>query len=333
VKSGKFMTKFIVSWLLGISFLVTGEMTEAQHQAKVTKVGELRSLPAPRSGAGADILRRELSKLGYIEGKNITFETQSAEGKFDRLPALADELVRLKVDLFFTASTNTALAAKNASSVIPVVFVFSGDPIAAGLVDSLARPGGNVTGFTTVEALLAGKRLELLKEMIPKLSRVAFLWDPLNPGSAQAWKESQLPARELGLQLYSLEVTSADKLKNAFHEATRTRSGALVVGHNPLASLKQKEIAELAVRNRLPTVYQRADYVTNGGLMSYGADLLEPYRRGAWIIDKILKGTNPADIPVEQPIKFDLVINLETAKQIALTIPPNVLARADRVIR
>ena len=208
-----------------------------------------------------------------------------------------------------------------------------GDPVASDLVDSLARPGGNITGLTNLSAVLAGKRLELLKEPIPKLSRVAVLWNPQDLSAAQQWKESQLAGRELGLQLHSMEVSSADRYEGAFKEATKARSAALAVTMHALAAFNQKRIADLATKNRLPAIYPREDFVANGGLMSYGADQDEPYRRVASMVDKILKGTKPADIPVEQPRKFELVINLKTAKQIGLTIPPNVLARADRIVR
>jgi putative tryptophan/tyrosine transport system substrate-binding protein len=236
--------------------------------------------------------------------------------------------------VLLTPGGNAALALKNATRTIPIVFFGAvSDPVELGLVESLARPGGNVTGFTTISAVLVGKRLELLKETIPKLSRVAVLWDPKGQGAEQAWKDSQLAARELGLQLHSMEVSSADKYEGAFKEATKARSTALAVTQHTLASSNQKRIADLAAKNRFPAMYYRGDFVESGGLMSYGADQDEPYRRAAVYVDKILKGTKPADIPVEQPKKFELVINLKAAKQIGLTIPPNVLARADRVIR
>ena len=231
--------------------------------------------------------------------------------------------------MIIAPNTPAAVAAKNATKTIPIVFIDVTDPIAAGLVDSLPRPGGNITGFTTIGSVLAGKRLELLKETIPKLSRVAVLWNPQDSSSAQSWKESQLPARELGLQLHSMEVSSADKYEAAFKEATKARSGALVWMSSPLGSANQRLTVDLAEKYRLPAIYARRAVVENGGLMSYGIDLDEPFRRAAVFVDKILKGTKPADIPVEQPTKFEFVINLKTAKQIGLTIPPNVLARAD----
>ena len=213
----------------------------------------------------------------------------------------------------------------------PSYFCPQGDPVASGMVNSLARPGGNITGVTTIAAGLSGKRLELLKEINPKLSRVAVVWNP--SGSGDAWKESQLAARELGLQLHSMEVTSADKFESALKEAIKAGSAAIAVTQNPLISSNQKQVVALAMKSRLPAIFPRGDYVANGGLMSYGADQAEPYRRGAVIVDKILKGAKPADIPIEQPTKFELVINLNTAKQIGVTIPQNVLARADKVIK
>jgi putative ABC transport system substrate-binding protein len=324
----KFFGVALCSLLLALSV-----SAEAQQQAKVPKIGHLGARSTATPGRGSDLFRRELRELGYVEGKSITFERRSADDRLDRLPALADELVRLKVDVLVTSSTIGALAAKNVTRTIPIVFYTVTDPVAAGLVDSLARPGGNITGITDIGAVLVGKRLELLKETISKLSRVAVLWDPRNPGNVQQWKEGLHPARELGLQLHSMEVSSADKYESAFKEATKARSAALAVTSSPLVSSSRKQIADLATKHRLPAIYPRADYVESGGLMSYGADRAEPYGRAAVMVDKILKGTKPADIPVEQPTKFELIINLKTAKQIGLTIPPNVLARADKVIK
>jgi len=305
---------------------------DAQQPSKIPKIGWLGVCPAA-SDPGPEEFGREFRALGYVEGKTIVFEYRSADDKLDRLPVLADELVRLKVDVLLASTTPAAVAAKNATRTIPMVFYGGFDPVALGLVDSLARPGGNVTGFTSIAVALAGKRLELLKETVPKLSRVAALWDPQNPGSAQQWKESQLPARELGLQLHSIEVSSADKFEAAFKEATKALSAALAVMASPFFYSNQKQIADLAIKNRLPAIYPRGEFVAGGGLMSYGSDRAESFRRAAVFVDKILKGTKPADIPVEQPKKFELIINLKAAKQIGLTIPPNVLARANKVIR
>ena len=322
----------IPQWFaLGAMLLALSFSADAQQHAKAPKIGWLGTRPA--SDGGQETIRRMLRDLGYVEGKNIAFEYRYAEDKPDRLPALADELVRLKVDVLLTAGTPEALALKNATRTIPIVFYAVTDPVAVGLVDSLARPGGNITGLTDIAAVLVGKRLELLKEAIPKLSRVAVLWNPQDASSAQQWKESQLSARELGLQLHSMEVSSADKYEGAFKEATKARSAALAVIANSLAVSNQKRIADLATKNRLPAIYPRGDFVESGGLMSYGRDRDERFRRVASMVDKILKGTKPADLPVEQPKKFELIINLKAAKQIGLTIPPNVLVRADKVIR
>src|SRR5262245_49070730 len=323
-------TKTIVFFLLGLA-LTSVHSVEGQQSQKVAKIGWL--LSGSSSAPTNELLGGEIRALGYVEGKNITFEYRYAEGKPDRLPALADELVRLKVDMLVVGSTPVALAVKNATKTIPIVFYNIGDPVAVGLVDSLARPGGNLTGLTNIAPVLSAKRLELLKETVPKLSRVAMLWNPQNPGSALNWKESQLPARELGLQLYSMEVSSPAKFEGSFQAATKARSGALAVTQDPLNTTNRKVIADLALKNRLPAIYPRADFVESGGLMSYGADQAESLRRVASMVDKVLKGTKPADLPVEQPTKFELVINLKTAKALGLTIPPVVMMRAEKVIK
>jgi ABC-type uncharacterized transport system substrate-binding protein len=314
-----------------VAFAMCATVAQAQQPAKVPKIGWLgaRSASAP----ARELFVRELRALGYVEGKNIAFEYRYAEGRLDRLSALVDELIRLKVDVLITPATPAAVVAKNATRTIPIVFYTGSDPVALGLVDSLARPGENITGFTTIEAVVVGKRLELLKETIPKLSRVAALWNPEDPISAQSWKESQLPGRELGLELYSMEVSGADRFEAAFKVATKAGSAALALMSSPFFFSHQKQIVDLTAKNRLPAIYAQREFVASGGLMSYGADEAEPYRRAAIFVDKILRGTKPADIPVEQPTKFELVINLKAAKQIGLTIPPNVLARADKVIK
>jgi len=306
---------------------------QAQQSAKVPRVGLLRGR-ASASGTSLDGVIGELRALGYVDGKNITFESRSAENKLDRLPALAEELVGLKVDLLLVPATVEALVAKNATRAIPIVCLNIGDPVALGLVNSFARPGGNITGFTSINAVLTGKRLELLKETISKLSSVTVLLNPQDTSVSELeWKESQLAARELGLQLHAMDVSTADKLDTAFKEASKAGSEALVLTLQGLFSANQKRIADLAVKNRLPAIYPREDFVDSGGLMSYGAHPTESFKRVASMVDKILKGTKPADLPVEQPKKFEFVINLKAAKQIGLAIPPNVLVRADRVIR
>jgi len=322
----------LLSILVVAMLLAVGVVAEAQQQAKGFRIGWL-GIGSASSAATYDRYRRILRDFGYIEGRNITFEYRSADNKLDRLPALADELVRLKVDVLVTRGTPEALALKNATKTIPIVFYDVTDPVGAGLVDSLARPGGNITGFSGIEAVLAGKRLELLKETIPKLSLVAVLWNPQDTSSAQQWKASQLPARELGLQLHSMEVTSAVKYESAFRETVKARSAALAVIAGSLEDSNQKRIADLATKSRLPAIYPRPTFVDSGGLMSYGRAQDEAFKRVPLMVDKILKGTKPADIPVEQPTKFELVINLKTAKVIGLTIPSIVLMRATKVIK
>ena len=323
----------VLSILFVVALLAVAVIGEAQQPAKLAKIGWLSI--GLDSGPGSTIrgLPPELRALGYVEGMNIAFDYRYAENKLDRLPALADELVRLKVDVLVTPGTPAAIAAKNATRTIPIVFFRVSDPVPLGLVDSLSRPGGNVTGFTEISEVLAGKRLELFKETVPKLSRVAVLWNPQNPGNAQQWKENQLPARELGLQLHSMEVSSADKYEGAFKEAVKARSSALAIAQDALAGSNLKLIADLAIKHRLPASYPRGEFVDNGGLMSYGPDPDESLRRVASMIDKILKGAKPADLPVEQPTKFELAFNLKTAKQIGVTIPQALLYRADKVIK
>src|SRR5262245_18916996 len=325
-----FMFILIVATLLGY-----GEIADAQQQVKLPKIGVLSGGSRSASGPGSrlELIRQGLREVGYVEGKNITIVYRSAQEKFERLPALVDEFIGLKVDVLVMSSTPSALAAKKSTSTIPIVFIGVSDPVAVGLVDSLARPGENVTGCAVMTAELAGKRLELLKETVPKLSRVAVLWDSRDPNAAGSWKESQLPARELAMQLCSMEVSSSDKYENAFKEAIKAGSAALAVAGSSLAVSNRKQIADLAAKNGLPVIYHRGDFVDSGGLMSYGADQIEPYRRVAVYVEKILKGAKPADLPVEQPTKFELVINLKTAKVLGLTIPPIVLTRATRVIK
>jgi len=308
---------------------------EAQPTGKIYRVGRL-SGALSSSRFSLDALRRELRERGYVEGKNISFELRSAEERSERLSALADELVRLKVDLIIAGGPNDGLTAKKATKTIPIVFTDSpSDPVANGLVDSLARPGGNATGFYSMADVLAGKRLQVLKESIFKLSRVAVLWYGRSGSSESQWTESQHAARQLGLQIHSMEISAANDYESAFKDAVKTGSTALaVVRHRQSQTpINQKRIIELAAKYGLPAIYYREDFVEQGGLMSYGADELEPFKRVAAMIDKILKGMKPADIPVEQSSKFEFVINLKTAKQFGLTIPQSVLARADRVIR
>ena len=318
--------------VLASALLIVVHYASAQQRDRVYKVGFLSGgFPSPTHWTGR--LRRELRRLGYIEGKNLEVEARFTENKFERLPAFANELVRLKVDVIVVGGRNDARAAKNATRTIPIIGQALLDPVADGLVDSLSRPGGNLTGFTPIADILLGKRLELLRESIANLSHVALLWNPQDPGSQRQWTQGQKAAREQRLQLYSMEVNAVDRLEPAFAEAIKSRSAALATTSSAFNSAHQKQIVSLAAKNRLPAIYDRESFVTNGGLMSYGADDEEGIRRVAVFVDKILKGTKPADLPVEQPTKFELVINLKAAKQIGVTIPPNVLARADKVIK
>ena len=304
---------------------------EAQQAAKVPTIGWLS--PSYPTSAALGLFLREFHKHGYVEGRNILIEPRFADNKPDRLPALADELTRLNVDVIVVSGSAGAVAAKKTTRTIPIVFLSVPDPVELGIVDSMSQPGGNLTGFSTIADVLVGKRLEILKETVPKLSRVAVLWNPESPSSTQQWNENQSKARKLGLQLHSMKVSNSDKYNGAFNEASSARSGAATVTLHALANSNQKQIAGLATQNRLPVLYPRGDWLASGGLMTYGPDEAEPYRRGAVLVDKILKGAKPTDLPIEQPTKFELGINLEAAKQIGLTIPPNVLARADRVIK
>ena len=322
---------FALYCLLMTVLPMTG-LTEAQ-QPKVRRLGYLTANSAAVEKPRLEPFLQALRALGYVEGQNLLIEYRFTDGKFDRLPEIAAALVKSKINVLIANTTNAAVAAKNATRDLPVLFIGVSDPVGAGLIDSLPHPGGNITGLTNIAPALAGKRLELLKEIAPRLSRVAVLWDPKNPGSAPQWQESQLAARELSLQLHSMEVSSAEKYESALKDAVKAHSAGVAVTLNPLANVNQKAIVDIVTKHRLPAIYPRSDYVDNGGLMSYAQNLASDGRDAARLVDKILKGTKPADLPVEQPTKFEFVINLKAAKQIGLTIPPNVLARADRVIK
>jgi putative tryptophan/tyrosine transport system substrate-binding protein len=312
---------------------------EAQQPTKVPRIGLLRSDSAPSHASSqeairTDALRQGLRELGYVEGKNIIIEYRYAEGKFDRLPDLARELVQLKVDVLVSGAGNASTRAlKQTTNSIPIVMTFGSDPVAAGLVSSLARPGGIVTGLTSITGDLSGKRLELLMETIQKLSRVAVLYDPGDPAKVAEFKETQAAAQGLGVQIQALEVRNSREFESAFKSATSWKANAIVVLQTVITQANHKQIVERATKNRLPAMFGESQYTEAGGLMSYGPSYTDMSRRAATFVDKILKGAKPADLPVEQPMKFELVINLKSAKQIGLAIPPNVLARADRVIR
>jgi putative tryptophan/tyrosine transport system substrate-binding protein len=323
--------KILVS-IFAVVILAFVHPAEAQQPGKVLHIGFLSS-GASSASENIEVIRQRLRELGYVEGKNIAFEYRGAEGKLDRFPALAAELVRLKVDVIVTQGTPAATAAKNATKTIPIIMSGGTDPVATGLVTSLARPGGNITGVTIMNEELAGKRLELLKETNPKVSRLGVLWNPVNPGSAVVFKQTQAAAQELSLSLQSLEVQTVNDLQGAFDAATRSGVNGLVLLATAPINNHLKLVADLAVKNRLPSIYDRSEFVEAGGLMSYGPNVTNMARRAATYVDKVLKGANPGDLPVERPTKFDFVINLKTAKQIGLTIPQSVLYRADKVIK
>jgi len=307
--------------LLAVAFIA-----EAQQAAKIPRIGFMTG----NADARAEAFLQALRDLGYIEGKSILVEQRYFTER-GQVPALVAELVHLKVDLLVVRAQPTIRAAKQATKTIPIVMVTTQDPVAAGFIDNLARPGGNITGVTTLQRELSGKRLELLKDVLPGITRVAVL---MNATAIDDFKMYEAPARALKIQLHSLGVRGPNPdFENAFQAAAKGRANALITVSNVVLNAYPKRIADLAIKNRLPAMSERSDYVNAGGLISYSADEAASYRRAASYVDRILKGAKPADLPVEQPTKFELVINLKTAKQIGLTIPPNVLARADRVIR
>src|SRR6266498_3112811 len=328
------MKKNIFCIALGAMLLTLGSLVAGQQPAKIPRIGWLVTGVPSSSSLNLESFRHGLRALGYIEGKNIQIESRYAEGKLDRLPSLVAELVQLKVDVFIIGTLVAVRAAKQATTTIPIVMVLSVDPVATGLVDSLARPGGNITGLTNLARDLSGKRLELFKEVVPEISRIGVLRDAGDPSSAIGFKEYEAVARPLKVDFQSLEVRGPDPdLERAFQAAAKGRASALITIRGTLFNRYPKRIADLAIKNRLPSMHEGIQYVEPGGLMSYATNDANQWRRAATFVDKILKGAKPADIPVEQPTKFEFVINLKTAKQIGLTIPPNVLARADRVIR
>ena len=304
-----------------------------QKPAKIPRIGLLSPFSPADAMPWYKALQVGLRDLGWVEGKNIGIEYRYAEGKSDRLPDLAADLVRLNVDIIVTTITPDALAAKNATRVIPIVMAAAGEPVASGIVESLARPGGNVTGLSQMTVELGGKRLELLKEIVPKLSRVAVLWEPATAISTLAWKEIQLPARQLGIELYSLEILTANDLDKAFEAAIRVRAGALAIMPSPVFTANLKQIANHAVKSHLPSIYNVGDFADAGGLVTYGPNRADLFRRAATYVDKILKGAKPGDLPIEQPTKFDLVVNVKTAKAIDITIPGAILLQATKVIQ
>ena len=322
------------SILVAATLLAVAVIAEAQQPKKIPRIGYFQAPPASAVAARTEAFRQGLRELGYVEGNNVVIEWRFAEGKSERIPALAAELVHLKVDVIVTGGSLLTRAAKEATVTIPIVMAQDIDPVSNGFVTSLARPGGNVTGLSTLAPEISGKRLELLKEIFPKLSRVAVLGTSTQPGNRQQLRETELAAGAFGVKLQYLDVLSPKEIGPAFRESSKGRAEAVIMMvAGAVAAAHRAQILELAVKSRLPTMYQQSTYVEAGGLMSYGVNFADLDRRAATYVDKILKGAKPADLPVEQPKKFEFIFNLKAAKQIGLTIPPNVRARADRVIK
>jgi putative tryptophan/tyrosine transport system substrate-binding protein len=318
---------------LAVTFLMCGAVAQAQQLTKIPRIGFLSATSPSTISARTQAFRQRLRELGYAEGKNIVIEFRYAEGKVDRLPALATELVRLNVEAIVTAGPTVTRPVKEATSAIPIVMTFDDDPVGSGFATSLARPGGNITGLSTLNPEIAGKQLELLKHVVTRLSRVAVLGPSTRPGTAQALKEIEAVAESFAVKHLYLDVRDPDDIEAAFRVASKERAEAILVLQGPAINSKRSQIVELATKSRLPGMYYSTEFVENGGLMSYATNITDLSRRAATYVDRILKGAKPADLPIEQPTSFELAINLKTAKQIGLTIPPNVLARADKVIR
>ncbi len=327
------MRRITAAIVLGINILGLHVLSQAQQPTKVPPIGYLTGESLSANAARFEAFRQGLRELGYVEGKKIVIERRFADGKLDRLPALAAELVRLKVDLIATTGGAATRAAKEATSTIPIVMTNDSDPVGDGFVASLARPGGNVTGLSNFAPELGGKRLEILREVVPKVSRVAVLGTSTNPGYAQVSKGIELAAKAFGVKLQYLDVLDSKDIETAFRAASRGRADAVLTLTSGILFTQRAQIVDLAAENRLPAIYPYSLYVEAGGLMFYGVNVLDLDRRAATYVDKILKGAKPAELPVEQPTKFELVINLRTAKALGLTISPELLIRADRVIQ
>jgi putative ABC transport system substrate-binding protein len=306
---------------------------EAQQAGKVPRIGFLAAAPLSAMTARVEAFRHGLRELGYVEGKNIVIEWRFAEGKLDRLPTLIAELVSLKVEVLVTAGGTVTRAAKEATVTTPIVMGFDNDPVGSGFVASLAHPGGNITGLSSLAPEISGKQLELLKETVPRLSRVAVLGTSTTPATAQRLREIERSAEAFKVHLQYLDIQGPKNVENAFRDARKGRADAMLVLASPILESHRTEVTDLTAKNRLPAIYHATEFVEAGGLMTYGVSIPDLFRRAATYVDKILKGAKPADVPVEQPTKFEFIINLKAAKQIGLTIPPNVLARADKVIR
>jgi putative tryptophan/tyrosine transport system substrate-binding protein len=318
---------------LSTILLTTAAPATAQQPAKISRIAVLIGSSLAANAVRVDAFRQSLHELGYIEGKNIAIEFRSAEGKFDRLPELAAEIVRLKFDIIVTTGPIVNPPAKEATSTIPIVMAFDNDPVGNGLVASLARPGGNVTGLSNIAPEISGKQLELLRELVPRLSHIAVFGNSKEPANQQSLKEVEIAAGAFKVKLQYVDILSPDEIENAFRAASKGRADAAIVLGSFILNPHRTQVAKLAVGNRLPAAYTAVEWVEAGGLMSYGTSFPDLFRRAGTYVDKILKGAKPAEMPIEQPTKFELIINLKAAKQIGLTIPPNVLARADRVIK
>ena len=325
--------KITILTLCAMLFALSLSVEAQQATKRIPRVGFLSLNTAFVQKDRVEAFREALRKLGYVEGQNIIIDYRFADGKSERLPALVAELVALKVDVMVTAGNSATAPAKDATKTIPIVMMNDSDPVGQGHIDSLARPGGNITGLSSTDFDLADKRLELLKEIVPKLSRVAVLRDLTNQAAELAGREIDPTARALKLQVQWFDLAKVEDFDGQFKAITKWRAGGLVTGGGPLMIRNRKRVIEFAAKSKLPAIYGREEFVQDGGLVNYSASVLDLTRRSATYVDKILKGTKPADLPVEQPMKFELIINLKAAKQIGLTIPPNVLARADRVIR
>jgi len=329
------VSRLVLMVILAVGLLAAPLAAGAQQPGKVFRIGILSNVP-PTHPEGARVwgaFIQGLGDLGYVEGQNITIEHRSSEGKYERLPDLAAELVRLKVDVIVAPAAQNPFAAQQATRTIPIVMTGHPDPVGMGLVASLARPGGNVTGLSALAPEIWGKQLELLKETVPRVSRVAVLGNPTNPGYPLLLREVKVAARSLGVQLQILEARGPDDFERAFAAMTRERAGALLVQLDGMFLLHRTRIPDLAAKSRLPAMYELREFVDAGGLVGYGPSIRDRFRRAATYVDKILKGAKPGDLPVEQPTKFELIINLKTAKVLGLIIPPSVLVRADEVLQ
>jgi putative ABC transport system substrate-binding protein len=327
------MTKTIYIWILTFFMLTIAPYAHAQQTAKIPHIGFQLDAPISATVARIEGFRQGLRELGYIEGKNIIIEWRSSEGKVERRGEISAELVRLKVDVIVSGGPTITRTVKEATSTIPIVMGQDTDPVGSGFIASLARPGGNITGLSALSPEMSGKQLEILKEVMPRLSRMAIIGNSTNPGDAQSLRETVLAAGSFEVYLRYLDVLEPNDIETAFRAAAKGRADALLVLGNPILNAHRKQIVDLAIKHRLPATYARPEFIDAGGLMYYGTNYNDLFRRAATYVDKILKGAKPAELPVEQPKQFEFIINLKAAKQIGLTIPPSVLRRADKVIK